>query len=511
MSEQVLSTRSADELSGANSLGSGSTNYVYTYDPSLLETFINKHQDNDYVISFDCTEGSSLCLTGDTLVETARDESKYPEGIPIRDLVDTEGYVFGFDPDLDKVTCRKYKDVRLTRKCVPVVKITMKYFSSALMDWDYTSLKCTPDHLILVKSDWFGHKYEWIKASDLKEGMHLVYSGCTGDTIKGASKHRLIASSMSGLTLDIMHDRNLDVHHKDHNHSNNSPANLELITKHDHQHHHRSEDYGYDDSLDIDELIEMYESGLSIHQIAQLHKCYDGTIKDRLVGKVKIRSQSESLSLKNRIAVQDRDLEICRLYKQGYTSYEIGDYLDLHETTILNALRRYNIPVRGANDLRTWRKENPLPPLNHRVVSVEPCGVSDVYNMEVEDIHNFFANGVVVHNCPKTHQPDFFKAVISYIPRELCVESKSLKLYLGSFRMTGSFHEDICNTIGKDLVNLLHPQYLEVKMIYSVRGGIAIYPQYTYADASGKYDYIVKQRQLDALRDASNRTVKYDN
>ena len=112
--------------------------------------------------------------------------------------------------------------------------------------------------------------------------------------------------------------------------------------------------------------------------------------------------------------------------------------------------------------------------------------------------------------CPKTHQPDFFKAVISYIPREKCVESKSLKLYLGSFRMTGSFHEDVCNTVGKDLVNLLDPKYLEVKMIYSVRGGIAIFPQYTYADASGNYDYIVKQRQLDALRDASNRTVRYD-
>ena len=76
--------------------------------------------------------------------------------------------------------------------------------------------------------------------------------------------------------------------------------------------------------------------------------------------------------------------------------------------------------------------------------------------------------------------------------------------------MTGSFHEDVCNTIGKDLVKLLDPKYLEVKMIYSVRGGIAIFPQFTYADDSGNYDYIVKQRQLDALRDAGNRTVRYD-
>lgn len=112
--------------------------------------------------------------------------------------------------------------------------------------------------------------------------------------------------------------------------------------------------------------------------------------------------------------------------------------------------------------------------------------------------------------CPKTHQPDFFQAVMSYIPREKCVESKSMKLYLGSFRMTGSFHEDICNTIGIDLVKLLDPKYLEIRMIYSVRGSIALYPFYSYADDSGDYDYLVKQRQLDVLRDASNRSVKYD-
>ena len=59
--QEVLTTRTAEELEGARSLGSGSTKYVYTYDPELLETFVNKHPDNDYVITFDCTEGTSLC------------------------------------------------------------------------------------------------------------------------------------------------------------------------------------------------------------------------------------------------------------------------------------------------------------------------------------------------------------------------------------------------------------------------------------------------------------------
>lgn len=110
--------------------------------------------------------------------------------------------------------------------------------------------------------------------------------------------------------------------------------------------------------------------------------------------------------------------------------------------------------------------------------------------------------------CPKTGQPDFFKVIISYIPRDKMVESKSLKLYLFSFRNRGDFHEDIINIVGKDLVNLMDPKYLEVRGIFSPRGGISIYPFFTYSDENHKDIEI--QRKLDILRDSSNRTVRYD-
>lgn len=84
--------------------------------------------------------------------------------------------------------------------------------------------------------------------------------------------------------------------------------------------------------------------------------------------------------------------------------------------------------------------------------------------------------------CPKTGQPDFAKILISYIPRMRMVESKSLKLYLFSFRNHGDFHEDCVNIIMKDLVNLMDPRYLEVKGIFTPRGGIAIHPFANYAD-----------------------------
>ena len=84
--------------------------------------------------------------------------------------------------------------------------------------------------------------------------------------------------------------------------------------------------------------------------------------------------------------------------------------------------------------------------------------------------------------CPKTGQPDFARIIIRYIPRERMVESKSLKLYLFSFRNHGDFHEDCVNIIMKDLVALMDPRYLEVHGIFTPRGGISIHPFANYAD-----------------------------
>jgi 7-cyano-7-deazaguanine reductase len=74
--------------------------------------------------------------------------------------------------------------------------------------------------------------------------------------------------------------------------------------------------------------------------------------------------------------------------------------------------------------------------------------------------------------CPKTGQPDFGVLRISYVPNELCVELKSLKLYLWSFRDEGHFHEDVTNRILDDLVALLAPRRMRLEGDFNVRGGI---------------------------------------
>ena len=74
--------------------------------------------------------------------------------------------------------------------------------------------------------------------------------------------------------------------------------------------------------------------------------------------------------------------------------------------------------------------------------------------------------------CPKTGQPDFATIRVRYVPDRLCVELKSFKLYLWSFRDTGAFHEAVTNRILEDLVAALHPRSLEVEGAFRVRGGI---------------------------------------
>lgn len=74
--------------------------------------------------------------------------------------------------------------------------------------------------------------------------------------------------------------------------------------------------------------------------------------------------------------------------------------------------------------------------------------------------------------CPKTGQPDFAELTIDYVPDKICVELKSLKLYLWSFRDEGCFHEAVCNKIADDLIALLSPRSLTLQGDFNVRGGI---------------------------------------
>ncbi len=95
--------------------------------------------------------------------------------------------------------------------------------------------------------------------------------------------------------------------------------------------------------------------------------------------------------------------------------------------------------------------------------------------------------------CPKTGQPDFATIIVKYIPAELCVELKSLKLYLNSYRNDGIFFESVTNKILDDLVEVTKPRYMKITAKFNTRGGIssvikAEYEDEDYWDFDDEYD-----------------------
>ena len=119
--------------------------------------------------------------------------------------------------------------------------------------------------------------------------------------------------------------------------------------------------------------------------------------------------------------------------------------------------------------------------------ALNPHGVTGTLNITCPEFTSL---------CPVTGQPDFATIHIAYIPEVKMVESKSLKLYLFSFRNHGDFHEDCVNIIMKDLLALMQPKYIEVYGEFTPRGGIAIHPYANYGRPGSRFADMAAERLL---------------
>ena len=104
-----------------------------------------------------------------------------------------------------------------------------------------------------------------------------------------------------------------------------------------------------------------------------------------------------------------------------------------------------------------------------------PHGVQPAVHIEVPEFTNL---------CPATGQPNFATIIIDYVPRERCVETKSLKMYMGRFRQHEEFQEACINRMANDLISLLDPESLRVEGPFTARGGIPLWPLATYQRSS---------------------------
>lgn len=169
------------------------------------------------------------------------------------------------------------------------------------------------------------------------------------------------------------------------------------------------------------------------------------------------------------------------------------------------------IPIFSATFAISKGKQRDMELENRREEGLQALGTKTEYRMDyAPEVLETFENRHpgndywVQFNCPEftslcpiTGQPDFAEIKILYIPDRRMVESKSLKLYLFSFRNHGDFHEDCVNIIMKDLVELMDPKYIEVTGLFTPRGGISIYPYANYGKPGTKYEQLAERRLLE--------------
>lgn len=479
-----------NDTSMLSALGSRTTDYDLSEPKAdIFECFKNTTA-RPYVINIELPEWSGMCLSGDTLIDVARDESIQPKGVAIKDLVGTEGLVFSFDTNKNEPVVRKYHSVRKTRENSDTVLVTFKKIrrnAEGVFETQLHTMTMTPDHPVLVQKG-IG-VFEWVEAKDLKSGQQLVVEQRQGDYIRGKQRHRLIQEYVYGRKLHTEEH----VHHIDFNHSNNTPDNLETLLMSDHFSLHMKDRYMWDEKLDIDSMVSEYNAGESFYSLSRKYGCDVSTIYARIEHLVTKRTQSEALNAKpSSIAKKQIHTECNNYYQQGYTIYELSQYYDIHPTTIMSWIKKAGGTLRTSQETTALRKTVELSGLNHKIVSVTPGARQDVYNMEVEDTECFFAEGIVVHNCPKTKQPDFAHISVAYIPRDLCIESKSMKLYVFSYRQYGCFMESTTNKFIDDMVAACNPYYVKVFGIFNPRGGIDlnVFAEYYSPDIKNFTEFI---------------------
>jgi len=136
-----------------------------------------------------------------------------------------------------------------------------------------------------------------------------------------------------------------------------------------------------------------------------------------------------------------------------------------------------SLGVSAINNSNSYNYDHPDPivleafPSPFSLGELNPNGVVGSLHIETDEFTS---------RCPKTGAPDFATIVLDYIPNELCVESKSYKIYLMGYRDHGSFHESCVNQIANDLINLLKPKWLKVTGEFTPRGGIPFWPTAEY-------------------------------
>ena len=323
---------------------------------------------------------SNGCLAKGTLIDVPRDFRKWPNGIPIESLVGKQNFL-AYSADVHgKIVLKRAAWAKCTGRKVPVLHIKFKdtfgRHSSRRLPW-IGELKCTPDHLIMLR-DGTWRRADAIRSGDRLMPLHRRYVSGYYQIAKNdgsiEEEHRVILEAMYGKAPS----EDFHGHHRDEVRINNDPSNLEWKTEHDHYADHASKrnqvggDFGWQNT-----------SGSHPRGMAGKHHS-------------KKTKRAQSIANTNRWIEWRRKWRI----ERGLTAEVLKDLYLRQGLTLKEIAGRYETfytKIRGF-----LKDDGNYIANNHKVVSVNGAGVSDVYDIHVPDTHSFVANGIVVHNSGKT-------------------------------------------------------------------------------------------------------------
>lgn len=344
--------------------------------------------------------GQNGCLVGDSLIDLPRDLRRHPKGVPIRDLVGTQPLVYGYDGS--KIALAKAVRVWKTgTKEVVRVRFTS---SKHGMFKPPKELIGTADHLIMLRDG----TYKALGTLAAGDSLMPLYRRCRdGDYVwinmndgTFALEHRLVAAFKIG--RDLTADEH--GHHIDKNTFNNTLENIDMMSASAHSALHAA---SHPPTYDV------HPRGmLGKHHREEIKAQIGDTWRRKNAADPSIHARATETArvrrAENPKPYHDREL-LRRLYiDERIGAEEIGERFDVSDACISYWLKRYGIPIRSFSEVQkaaASRRQTALV-CNHCVVSVEPAGIEDVFDMEVPTLNNFVANGVVVHNSGKSRLLD---------------------------------------------------------------------------------------------------------
>jgi len=323
---------------------------------------------------------TDFCVSGDTLIDCPRNLELYPDGIPIRELVDKEFMVWSWDIEKQQTVLKPAFNVRKTLENTPIFEV--KYEWGVGRNKSIRTIKATENHRFLLRSG------EYVKLKDLKLGDSLQpfhtafdsnYRLVTDRPGHVYYEHKMIVVQQENVKMESTFD--WVAHHKDKNPLNNNCDNLVAMDHSNHMAMHAKEKWASG---------MMDENNLFINDNPMGHKVFRKKVSK------KKKEWWDNITPEKREEFKDRARE--NTLKQ----MKELEYINPSQLPGVKFKQRYMAYKRYGNEdgmesVRIEAERNGFS-LNHKVVSIKAVGNEDAFDIEVKDTHNFAANGIFIHN-----------------------------------------------------------------------------------------------------------------